>query len=75
MNRIYPGIYQHFKGTYCTVLAVCEHTEHDGEMYVCYEHRNERGIPTYWVRPLQMFAEEVTGPDGTKVPRFTRYIP
>ena len=71
--NIYPGIYKHFKGHLCTVLAVCDHTE-TGEKFVCYEHRDQRGMPAFWVRPLKMFCEEVTFL-GQKVPRFTRVIP
>lgn len=72
-ENIYPGLYRHFKGHICSVLAVCEHTE-THEKFVAYEHRDDKGIPRYWVRPLKMFCEEVEH-QGQKVPRFTRIIP
>jgi len=63
---IAPGLYEHFKGGRYTVLGVAKHSE-TGERLVVY--RAEYGDRDLWVRPAEMFAEEVNSA-GKMVPRF-----
>lgn len=64
-EALQPGIYQHYKGARYKVHGVVRHSETLQEM-VHYEHLDDG---SQWVRPLNMFLETVTTPDGTK-PRF-----
>jgi hypothetical protein len=68
MKDIYPtpGIYQHYKGGYYTVLGVGKHTE-SGQLLVTYIDADGE----LWNRPLAMWfdAEEW---EGKLVPRFTK---
>lgn len=58
--------YKHFKGNMYLVLHVATHSE-TGEKLVVYQPQyGERGI---WVRPLDMFLEQVEV-DGKMVNRF-----
>lgn len=60
------GLYRHFKGNQYRVLYVATHSE-TMEPYVVYQALyGERGI---WVRPLDMFVEDVDR-DGRVQPRF-----
>lgn len=61
-----PGIYRHYKGNEYEVIGVAKHSE-TLEDYVVY--RALYGEGGLWVRPLQMFEEQVTV-DGKMVPRF-----
>lgn len=59
-------VYRHYKGADYLVLTVARHTE-TGEDFVVYQALyGERGM---WVRPLEMFMEEVTV-DGVRRRRF-----
>lgn len=60
------GLYQHFKGNYYEVLDVARHSETEEE-YVVY--RPLKGDSGTWIRPLQMFSEEIER-DGKTQPRF-----
>jgi hypothetical protein len=61
------GIYRHYKDKRYQVLHVAQHSE-TGEQLVIYRALyGEYGI---WARPLAMFLEDVTLPDGSIVPRF-----
>lgn len=64
-----PGVYQHFKGKKYRVHAIAQHSE-TGESLVVYEplYPSES---KFWVRPLTMFTEQVPGPEGILVPRFS----
>jgi hypothetical protein len=64
--RLEPGRYRHFKGGVYEVLSVGQHTETE-ELLVVY--RSVDDPATVWVRPLEMFADHVEGPDGVS-PRF-----
>ena len=66
-NSIKPGTYQHYKGNFYTVIGVATHSEDETKLVV---YRPEYGDRALWVRPLEMFVENV---DGEAVPRF-RYI-
>ncbi len=65
-----PGIYKHFKGDLVKVIGVAKHSE-TLEDVVMYDHLGTNSLSNLWVRPLSMFLEEVTNPEGNKVPRFT----
>ena len=57
MNQIkINGIYKHFKGDYYLLVDVAKHSE-TGEDYVVYRKLYEECA--LWVRPLEMFLEEV----------------
>ena len=60
------SIYQHFKGNIYKIVGVGKHSE-TLEDYVVYTDLNEDKI---WIRPYDMFLEEVQLEDGTVVPRF-----
>ena len=57
MNEIkLKRIYKHFKGDYYLVEDIAKHSE-TGEEYVVY--RQLYGNGELWIRPLDMFLEEV----------------
>ena len=57
MNQIkINGIYKHFKGDYYLLVDIAKHSE-TGEEYVVYRKLYEDCA--LWVRPLDMFMEEV----------------
>ncbi len=71
MERIRPGKYQHYKGNMYEVIGVARHSETLKEVVV-YRALYQDGEPdkkALWVRPKEMFLEEVDM-DGKKVPRF-----
>lgn len=63
------GKYKHYKGKYYQVLGIAKHSETQEE-YVYYQALYNNPLSKYWIRPLKMFEEQVTLPDGTEVPRF-----
>lgn len=66
-ERIKPGKkYRHFKGNEYLVLHIAKHSETLEEFVVYQALYGERGI---WVRPLNMFAEQVEV-NGNLVNRF-----
>ena len=68
MDKIKPGIYEHFTGNKYQVLGIVKHSE-TLEPLVLYKalYDNPRG--ELWVRPFSMFIEMVTR-DGKTFPRF-----
>jgi len=63
------GKYKHSKlGRYYRVLAVAKHSE-TLEDLVVYECLYDNPTSKIWVRPLEMFTEDVVI-NGKKVPRF-----
>lgn len=65
------GLYRHYKGGHYKVLGICLHSETKEEL-VLYEPLNKDGATNFWVRPLEMFLEDIEI-DGKKIPRF-QYI-
>ncbi|NOU51662.1 DUF1653 domain-containing protein [Pseudoalteromonas sp. JBTF-M23] len=60
------GIYQHYKGPKYRVFHVATHSE-TGEKMVVYQ--TLYGDFDFWVRPLDMFSEQVQI-NGELIPRF-----
>jgi hypothetical protein len=63
-----PGTYRHYKGNLYEVIGVAAHSETEEPMVVYRALYGERGL---WVRPLEMFAEDVQL-EGESIRRFTR---
>ncbi len=61
------GIYRHYKGNLYKVLHVALHTETEEPLVI---YQALYGAQKIWARPLDMFIETVTLPDGSIVPRF-----
>jgi hypothetical protein len=66
--KITAGKYRHYKGGEYEVFFVARHSETEEEMVV---YRTLYGDFSYWVRPLEMFLENVEI-DGVEQPRFMR---
>lgn len=69
MSELQPGRYRHYKGRDYLVIEVARHSETE-EKFVVY--RTDYGERSLWIRPLEMFTEEVIV-EGQAIPRF-RYI-
>lgn len=65
--KLKPGRYRHYKGSDYQVIDVARHSETE-ELLVVY--RTLYGDFDLWVRPLEMFTEEVEV-EGKTLPRFT----
>jgi hypothetical protein len=69
MNQLKTGIYKHSKtGNLYRVIGLAKHSE-TLEDFVVYECLYTNPKSKIWIRPLQMFLEEVEI-DGKKMPRF-----
>lgn len=66
MSKVVAGIYRHYKGNLYKVLQCAQHSETE-QWFVCYQALY--GEYGFWVRPLDMFAEQVSL-DGKSVDRF-----
>ena len=64
---IKPGIYRHYKNKLYEVTEVATHSESMEQLVV---YRPLYGEGKLWVRPLDMFEEEITV-DGKRMQRFT----
>lgn len=62
------GKYRHFKGNEYEVLHIAKHSETMEEMVVYKALYGEGGV---WVRPLDMFCEDITR-DGKIIKRFEK---
>jgi hypothetical protein len=60
------GIYRHFKGNEYQVIGLAKHSETQEEMVVYRALYGEREL---WVRPVEMFTEEVRK-ENYQGPRF-----
>ncbi|MBE0499235.1 MAG: DUF1653 domain-containing protein [Campylobacterales bacterium] len=60
------GRYRHYKGPFYEVIDVARHSENEEEFVV---YRTLYGDFSLWIRPLEMFNEEITY-EGRKVKRF-----
>ncbi len=67
MKAIIPGIYEHYKGKKYRVIGEAKHSE-TMEDLVLYEPLYD-SISRYWVRPKEMFLEEIEI-NGKTIPRF-----
>ncbi|HXH30076.1 MAG TPA: DUF1653 domain-containing protein [Bacteriovoracaceae bacterium] len=67
-KTITPGLYRHYKGQLYRVRGLARHSE-TLELLVVYECQYNNDLGKVWVRPVEMFVEEVLV-DGAKVPRF-----
>lgn len=68
---IKKGVYQHYSGKLYEVVDVACHSE-TLRWFVVYKPLYEHeGMPDTWVRPLEMFFEEVTV-NGERMPRFQK---
>lgn len=65
-TKIKKGVYQHYKGDRYEVLDTAKHTETLEELVV---YRALYGNYALWVRPLDMFLEDVEI-NGVKTKRF-----
>ena len=65
------GSYTHYKGLPYEVLGVVRHSETLEPLVLYRAEYGERGL---WVRPFEMFIEEVVI-DGVKQPRFKPLTP
>jgi len=64
--NIEKGIYRHFKGNKYQVIDIVRHSENQQYMVLYRALYGDHGL---WVRPLQMFIEEIEV-EGQKRPRF-----
>ena len=60
------GLYRHYKGAMYKVEGIATHSETEQKMVV---YRPQYGDQALWVRPLDMFLEDIEL-DGKKQPRF-----
>jgi len=68
LPRIKKGKYRHYKGHLYKVVGLARHSE-TLEWMVVYEALNKSPKGKVWVRPYEMFIEEVET-DGKRMPRF-----
>ncbi|MBD3362420.1 DUF1653 domain-containing protein [Candidatus Dojkabacteria bacterium] len=68
MKELKSGIYKHYKGNKYLVLGKAKHSE-TLEDLVVYISLYDNEMSKIWVRPVEMFLEEVEY-DGRKMPRF-----
>lgn len=69
-SGINPGRYQHYKGAFYVVYGTVRHSETE-EMLVLYrtDYQYEGTDESHWVRPFDMFIENILV-DGTLKARF-----
>lgn len=70
MQTLEPGKYQHYKGNTYLVLGIAKHSETNEDMVV-YVTLYDNPMANMWVRPLEMFLDNVTV-DGKVMPRFKK---
>ena len=67
MDELKPGRYRHFKGNEYEAIGLARHSETLEQLVVYRALYGEGGL---WVRPLDMFMEEIER-DGKRIARFT----
>lgn len=72
MAKVVPGTYQHYKGNKYIVLGTAKHSE-TLEDLVVYVTLYENELSALWVRPAEMFLENVEV-NGKLIPRFTKIV-
>lgn len=70
-EQLQVGKYQHYKGNFYQVEGIAIHSETEQEMVL---YRPLYGAGLLWVRPLQMFLEDVQI-EGKNQPRFAYVSP
>ena len=65
--QLKPGRYRHYKGKDYQVIGIARHSETEEALVV---YRTLYGKFDLWVRPLDMFTEQVVV-EGKTYPRFT----
>ncbi|MCA9379861.1 DUF1653 domain-containing protein [Candidatus Dojkabacteria bacterium] len=68
MKKFVPGYYRHVKGKKYLALGIAKHSE-TLEPLVVYISLYENETSQMWLRPLEMFMDDVEV-NGKKVPRF-----
>ncbi|MEH6577890.1 MAG: DUF1653 domain-containing protein [Amphritea sp.] len=68
MDKLQAGLYRHYKGAEYQVLYTARHSETEEWLVV---YRQCYGDEAVWVRPLEMFTEQVIDNQGQAKPRFT----
>jgi hypothetical protein len=71
MSGLKKGKYRHYKGNLYEVIGEARHSETE-EVFVLYRPlygEKQIGEHSYWVRPIEMFTENVLV-DGKLQPRF-----
>ena len=71
MEKIKLGKYQHYKGGFYEILGVGKNTEtmEDFVVYKSLYKTSKFPIGSIWIRPKEMFFEQVEM-NGQKIPRF-----
>lgn len=70
MSELKLGRYRHYKGKFYDVIGIARHSETLQELVVYKAlYETEFGVGSLWVRPKDMFTEQVLV-DGKKFPRF-----
>jgi hypothetical protein len=70
--ELVKGRYRHYKGNEYEVIGVAFHTE-TLEPLVIYRALEHKKGAEFWVRPYDMFVEQVTI-DGKTMPRFKKIV-
>ena len=73
ITAIEAGVWRHYKGGYYHVLGIGQHSESEELMVVYVSLTSTLGLtgPRLHVRPLVMWRQVVTTPEGKQCPRFT----
>jgi hypothetical protein len=71
--KLQPGKYKHYKGKFYEVIGTAKHSETFEELVV-YKALYQPEGENLWVRPLNMFIEEVEI-DGKMLKRFEYLLP
>lgn len=70
MTSNLKGTYRHYKGNLYELIDIVHHSETLQKM-VLYKSHYDNSIGELWVRPFEMFFEEIDV-DGKKVKRFEK---